>query len=53
MRRLHVDLEELLFAFDNSDYEASYYLDLETGKVELITADIRFVAALFATSRTC
>jgi hypothetical protein len=41
MRRLHVDLEELASAFEDSSYELNFYLDLETGKVELVTEDTR------------
>ncbi len=41
MRRLRVDLDELASAFDNSSYELSFYLDVETGKVELITEGTR------------
>ncbi len=41
MRRLRVDLDELAAAFDNSSYELTYYLDLETGNLELITDDTR------------
>ena len=41
MRRLYVDLEQLASAFDNSSYELSFYLDLETGKVEMVTEDMR------------
>ncbi len=41
MRRLKVDLGELASAFDNSSYELNFYLDLEAGKVELVTEDMR------------
>ena len=41
MRRLYVDLAQLASAFDNSSYELSFYLDLETGKVEMVTEDMR------------
>src|SRR2546428_13044817 len=40
-RRLKVDLVELAAAFDNGNWEMSYFLDLETGRVILITADTR------------
>ena len=41
MRRLYVDLAQLASAFDNSSYELSFYLDLKTGKVEMVTEDMR------------
>ena len=37
MRRLKVDLEELEIAFDNSFPEHRHFLDLESGKVILVT----------------
>ncbi len=40
-RRLTVDLGELANACDNASWEASYYLDLETGRIILITEDTR------------
>ncbi|MBI5030122.1 MAG: hypothetical protein HZB51_06310 [Chloroflexi bacterium] len=39
MRKLKVDLGELETAFDNAFPERRYFLDLETGKVVLITDD--------------
>ena len=47
MRRLRVDLDELASAFENSSYEMHFYLDLETGKVELVTEEDRFEAEGF------
>lgn len=40
-RRLVVDLSELEIAFENSLHELSYYLDLQTGEVVLVTEDAR------------
>ena len=40
-RRLKVDLVDLAAAFDNASWEMSYFLDLETGRVILITAETR------------
>ena len=40
-RRLKVDLSELEVAFDDASWERSYYLDLETGKVLMVTEEIR------------
>ena len=40
-RRLRVDLVELVGAFDSGPSEASYFLDLETGEVSLVTEEIR------------
>ena len=40
MRRLKVDLPELIMALDNSSWEAEYYLDLETGQVIMVTGEI-------------
>lgn len=39
MRKLKVDLGELEAAFENASWEASYYLDLETGQVVMITGE--------------
>jgi len=36
-KRLSVDLEQLCYALDDSSYEHSYYLDLETGEPILIS----------------
>lgn len=41
MRQLHVDLDELASAFDDGSDDLNYYLDLATGRVELITEDTR------------
>jgi hypothetical protein len=41
MRKLQVDLDELMFAFDNASWEMSYYLDLETGQVVTIFDETR------------
>ena len=40
-RRLKIDFDALEDAVDNSFYELSYYLDLETGEVILVTEDTR------------
>ncbi len=40
-RKLKVDLPELEFAFEDASGGASYYLDLETGQVVMITGEIR------------
>jgi len=40
-RRLRVDLSELEVAFDDASWKRSYYLDLETGKVLMVTDEIR------------
>ncbi|MCL4518846.1 MAG: UPF0158 family protein [Thaumarchaeota archaeon] len=36
---LKIDMGELVDAFDSSGYERSYFLDLETGKLELLIPD--------------
>jgi hypothetical protein len=41
MRRLPIDLIEMEIAFDNTSPEMSYYLDLETGRVVLVTSEAR------------
>jgi hypothetical protein len=38
-RKLKIDLGELAFAFDSGFGETSYYLDLETGNVVVVTDD--------------
>ena len=38
-RRLKVDLSELEMALDNYSWEMNYYLDLETGRVILLTEE--------------
>lgn len=40
-RQLKVDLIDLAAAFENAGWEMSYFLDLETGRVILITEDTR------------
>ena len=40
-RRLKVDLDDLASAFDNDSDEMHFYLDTETGKVELVTEETR------------
>lgn len=40
-RKLAVDLSELEIAFENSLHELSYYLDLQTGEVVVVTEDAR------------
>jgi hypothetical protein len=40
-RRLKLDLVDLAAAFDNASWEMSYFLDLETGRVILLTDDTR------------
>lgn len=39
-RRLRVDISELEVALDDASWERSYYLDLETGKIVMITNEI-------------
>jgi hypothetical protein len=41
LRRLQIDLIELEVAFDNNSPGMSYYLDLETGHVVLVTSEAR------------
>ena len=40
-RKLQIDLDDLAFALENAGPEASYFFDLETARIILITADIR------------
>jgi hypothetical protein len=40
-RKLAVDLSELEYAFEDASWEASRYLDLETGQVVTITGEVR------------
>ncbi len=40
-RRLRCDLAELVDAFDDASWEMSVYLDLNTGELIHITADVR------------
>jgi hypothetical protein len=42
MKRLQVDLGELVMAFEDASGESSYYLDLETGQVIWITQETRW-----------
>jgi hypothetical protein len=39
-RKLAIDLDDLDLAFDNASWETSYYLDLETGQVIMVTDEI-------------
>ncbi len=41
MRRLPIDLADLAEAFDNGNAEASFSLDIETGAVVLVMAEMR------------
>ena len=41
MRKLQVDLGELMYVFDDASWETSHYLDLETGQVVMITQETR------------
>src|SRR5262249_41211727 len=41
MRKLTIDLAELALAFDNSSWEMTYYFDLDTGDVVLVTDETR------------
>jgi hypothetical protein len=41
-RKLKIDLGELALAFESGFGETSHYLDRETGKIILVTDDIRF-----------
>jgi hypothetical protein len=41
MRRLKIDLSELVEAFDSASPEVGYFFDRETGQVVLITDEIR------------
>jgi hypothetical protein len=43
-RKLPIDLEELIIAFDTNLMEANYYLDLETGDVILVSDEARSLA---------
>jgi len=40
-RKLKIDIEELISAMDDASYEHSYYLDLETGRILLVTDETR------------
>jgi len=42
VRRLPVDLEELVHIFDLNETGLSWYLDLETGRILLITDEMRY-----------
>lgn len=44
-RTLKIDLDELIFAFEHGSEEANYYLDLETGRLLLITEEERRLLA--------
>ncbi len=39
MNKLEVDLGELELAFESGSWESSYYLELETGRIILITEE--------------
>ena len=41
MRKLKIDLPELVSAFEESSPELNFYLDLETGEVVLVTEETR------------
>lgn len=41
LRKLNIDISELIFAMDDASYEHSYYLDVETGKTILVTSETR------------
>ena len=41
MKKLKVDLEELALALDDTAYEHSHYLDLQTGELILLTEEVR------------
>lgn len=44
MRQLKVDLAELLLAFDSSDtLEMTWYLNLQTGEVMVVSDEIRLI----------
>ncbi|MEM7539232.1 MAG: UPF0158 family protein [Chloroflexota bacterium] len=42
LKGFSVDLEELSFFFNNNGFEASHYLDMQTGAVVTVTLDMRF-----------
>jgi predicted nucleotidyltransferase len=41
MRELKLDLEQLIYAFEDASWMTNYYLDLETGQVVMISDDTR------------
>ncbi len=43
MRHIPIDLADLAEAFDNGSAEASFYLDIETGAVVLVMAEMRAI----------
>lgn len=43
MRQLKIDLSELEIAFETSIDTATYYLDIETGDVLMITAEASYL----------
>jgi hypothetical protein len=45
-RKLKIDLSELELAFDNSSWEAEYYLDRETGDIILIGSMITDITGI-------
>ncbi|MCI0710043.1 MAG: UPF0158 family protein [Chloroflexi bacterium] len=40
-RKLHIDLDELVFAFDSRMLEAEYYLNTKTGEILLVSEEGR------------
>ncbi len=46
-RRLRVNLEDLVDAFDDGSWEVTAHLDLESGEVIRVTAETRRVLAAF------
>ena len=42
MKKLKVDMIELEAAFEDASWEMSYYLDLETGEVVMLTDEMRY-----------
>jgi hypothetical protein len=42
MRKIKMDLSELMYAFEDTSWEASRYLDVETGQVVIITDETRW-----------
>jgi hypothetical protein len=41
MKKLEIDLADLTIAFESSDWEINHYLDLETGQVIVVDAEIQ------------
>jgi len=40
-RKLKIDIDELISAMDDASYEHSYYLDVKTGRILLVTDETR------------